>query len=381
MKNKQLGSILLIAGTAIGAVTLALPISMINLGFMGTMILYTVCWLFMYLSSLILSEVCFSQQSGTNFVSLSELTMGQVGKCLSWCSYGLLLITLLMAYFSGLSTLINFNNIFFDQNIVGTTLVALMVWLILIMGTEFIDALNRLMIYVLSTIICIMLFVLSFRIEWSNWLIAPINFHEMFYLLPLVITGFGFQVVLPSIRGYLDKDKTSINRVVLIGSILPLVLYVIWTTGLLTGLDQVEISDIISHQDDALALKVLLHDIMNKAIVNCFVFAAIVSSLLGVSLSLADFLSDAFKRSLDWRLAGLTVFVPWLLVNLVPAAFVEILRFGGLFVAILLILIPCVMLLILRKQKKIKHRIAPNNIIVACVLIFSFVVILTEFVY
>ena len=381
MKNKQLGSILLIAGTAIGAVTLALPISMSNLGFMGTMLLYVVCWLFMYLSGLILSEVCFSQPNGTSFVSLAELTMGQVGKLLSWCSYGLLLITLLMAYFSGLSTLINFNNIFFDQNIVGTTLVALMVWLILVMGTEFIDALNRLMIYVLATVIGIMLLVLSFRMQWSNWLSAPIDFHAMAYLLPLVVTGFGFQVVVPSIRGYLDKEQKSIHHVIFMGSVLPLMLYIIWTTGLLTGLDQTEVSDIIRHQDDALALNVLLHDIMNKALVNCFVFAAIVSSLLGVSLSLADFLSDAFKRSLDWRIAGLTVFIPWLIVNIRPAAFVQILRFGGLFVAILNILIPCVMLLILRKQKKIKHKIAPSNVIVAGVLVFSLIVIITEFIY
>lgn len=381
MKNKKLGSILLIAGTAIGAVTLALPISMSELGFLGTLIVYLFCWLFMYLSGLILSEVCLSQPSGTSFVSLAELTMGQVGRMLSWFSYGLLLVTLLMAYFSGLSTLINFNNIFFDQEIVGTTLVAFMVWLILAMGTEFIDALNRLMIYVLSTVICIMLLVLSFRMQWSGWLTAPINYREMAYVLPIVVTGFGFQVVIPSVRGYLDKEKSNISSVVFIGSLLPLILYVIWTTGLLTGLEYSEISEIIHHQDDALALNVLLHGIMNKALVNSFVFAAIVSSLLGVSLSLADFLSDAFKCDLDWHITGLTVFIPWLIVNVTPAAFVEILRFGGLFVAILNVLIPCIMLLILRRNNKIKTFIAPNNWLVYCVLVFSLVVIITEFIY
>tara|TARA_A100001015_G_C15032816_1_gene734292 strand:+ start:2021 stop:3163 length:1143 start_codon:yes stop_codon:yes gene_type:complete len=379
--NKKLGSILLIAGTAIGAVTLALPISMSELGFLGTLLLFVISWLFMYLSGLILSEVCYSQPSGTSFVSLAELSMGQFGKFISWCSYGLLLITLLMAYFSGLSTLINFNNIFFDHNIVGTTFVATIVWLILMMGTEFIDALNRVMIYVLTIVIAIMLLVLSFRMQWSGWLDRPINFHEMAYLLPLVVTGFGFQVVIPSVRGYLDKDQTSIHQVVLLGSLLPLLLYVIWTTGLLTGLDNTEVAKIISHQDDALALNILLRDIMNKALINTFVFAAIVSSLLGVSLSLADFLSDAFKKELDWRIAGLTVIAPWLIVNLVPAAFVDILRFGGLFVAILNIFLPCVMLLILRKQNKIKKKIAPNNVVVGCVLLFSIIVVITEFVY
>ncbi len=381
MMNKKYGSILLIAGTAIGAVTLALPISMSELGFFGTIILYSICWLFMYWSGLILCEVCLTQPSGTSFVTLAEQTMGHYGRQLSWCSYGLLLITLLMAYFNGLSTLINFNNIFFDQNIVGTSLVALMVWLILVMGTEFIDALNRLMIYVLSIVILIMLLMLSVRMQWSNWLVAPINFHEMAYLLPLVVTGFGFQVVIPSIRGYLDKEKSSMSHVILVGSLLPLGLYVVWTTGLLTGLDHAEVFEIINHQDDALALNVLLHDIMNKALVNTFVFAAIVSSLLGVSLSLADFLSDAFKQQLNWKISGLTVFVPWLFVNLIPAAFVEILRFGGLFVAVLNIFIPCVMLLILRKNNKIKTVMAPNNTIVGIVLIFSLIVMITEFVY
>ena len=109
----------------------------------------------MYLSGLILSEVCFSQPAGTSFVTLADLTMGQVGKVLSWYHMAFMLVTLLMAYFSGLSSLINFNNIFFDQAIIGNTLVAIVVWLILTMGTEFIDALNRLMIYILSTVIVV----------------------------------------------------------------------------------------------------------------------------------------------------------------------------------------------------------------------------------
>lgn len=379
--SKQFGSILLIAGTAIGAVTLALPISMSELGFLGTVLLYVVSWLFMYLSGLILSEVCFSQPAGTSFVTLADLTMGQVGKVLSWLSYGLLLVTLLMAYFSGLSSLINFNNIFFDQAIIGNTLVAIVVWLILTMGTEFIDALNRLMIYILSTVIVVMIIILSYRMQWSPWLTAPINIHKMAYLLPLVVTGFGFQVVIPSIRSYLTKTPKEITSVIGFGSLIPLGLYVIWTTGLLTGLDNQEVIDIARHQNDITGINILLHDIINKFLINSFIFSAIVSSLLGVGLSLADFFADAFNRDVDWQISGLTVFVPWLLVNLIPAAFVTILRFGGLFVAILNILIPCVMLLTLRKRNQIKLRLAPNNFFVYAVLIFSIIVIIAEFIY
>ena len=106
------------------------------------------------------------------------------------------------------------------------------------------------------------------------------------------------------------------------------------------------------------------------------------SELLNPRLTLIpDFLSDAFKKELDWRIAGLTVIAPWLIVNLVPAAFVDILRFGGLFVAILNIFLPCVMLLILRKQNKTKKKIAPNNVVVGCVLLFSIIVVITEFVF
>lgn len=379
--NKTFGSIMLIAGTAIGAVTLALPISMTELGFMGTFILFLVGWLFMYWSGLILAEVCLSQPSGTSFVTLADITMGQFGRMLSWGSYGILLITLLMAYFTGLSSLINFNNVFFDQDIFGTSLVALMVALILSMGTEFIDALNRLMIYILTFSMFIMLIILSFRMQWSPWMSTPIDYHQMAYLLPLVVTGFGFQVVIPSVRGYLDKEKGNLKMVVFLGSVLPLFLYVLWTTGLLTGLNTHEISAIIKHHDDAMALNILLRDIMNKVLVNSFVFAAIVSSLLGVSLSLADFLADAFSRKLDWKISGCTACIPWILVNVYPAGFVNILRFGGMIVAVLNILIPCIMLLILRKRNKIKVFLAPNSVIVYSVLCFSLVVILTEWIY
>lgn len=374
--NKPLGAIMLIAGTAMGAATLALPLCLSQAGLLATLLLFGVTWLMMYWSGLILGEVALAQPAGTSFVTMAENSLGRYGYTLAWMSYGVLLLTLLMAYYTGIATLIDFNNAFFDHVIIGSTIVAVMVWLILYMGTAFIDALNRVMLYVLIIVMAAMLFVLAFRMQLSSWLWLPLNWSSISYALPIVVTGFGFQVVVPSIRNYLDDQKKSFDYVILWGSLIPLMLYLIWTIGLITGLDIQELSSMYHTNDHA--INVLMHDVIHKWMMNTFIFAAIVSSLLGVSLSFADFIADAFKLKPSLLTTGLAAIVPWILMQLFPAAFMEILRFGGFIVAILNVLLPCLMLLKQRKFHPKKKQIAPANEIIYVVIIFAVVVMVCE---
>lgn len=374
--NKSLGAIMLIAGTAMGAATLALPLCLSQAGLLATLLLFGVTWVMMYWSGLILGEVALAQPVGTSFVTMAEGGLGRYGSTLAWLSYGVLLLTLLMAYYTGIATLVDFNNVFFDKPIFGSTLVALVVWLILYMGTSFIDALNRLMLYVLVIVMAWMLIILAFRMRLSSWIWLPLEFTNISYALPIVVTGFGFQVVVPSIRNYLDDQKKVFPHVVYWGSIIPLLLYLIWTIGLITGLDIQELSSMYHTNDHA--INVLMHDVIHKWMMNTFIFAAIVSSLLGVSLSFADFIADAFKFKPNFWIAGFAAMIPWVLMQLFPAAFVEILRFGGFIVAILNVLLPCLMLLIQRKHYPQNKHIAPPNQVVYIVMLFAVVVMICE---
>lgn len=380
--NHFWGATLLIAGTTIGGVTLALPIAMSDVGLLGMLILYGVCWLVMYLSGLILAEVCAQHPPGTSFVSITEKSFGQIGRVAAWLSYGILLITLLMAYFSSLSSLIDFNNVFFDNRIVGNTLVALVTWTILFMGTEFIDAMNRLMMNILIFAIFFMLFFLMFKIKASPWLFHIPTINELGHLLPIIIAGFGFQVVLPSVRTYLNKQESSLKPAIFFGSVFPLIIYMLWTSGVLTGLTEEQIVNLNAYSDETVAIFVLLKTIVNKVVINIFIFSAVVSSMLGIALSLKDFFLDVFDGLSSGVISFITVLIPWALVSLHPAAFLEILRFSGFIVALLNILIPCMLLIKERSvNKTMRYAIGPSNPIVYMVMFFSILVIVAEVLF
>ncbi|MAH61593.1 MAG: hypothetical protein CMF42_04830 [Legionellales bacterium] len=380
--NHTIGAALLIAGTTIGAVTLALPIATTNVGLIGTSLIFISAWLVMYWSGLILAQVCVLYPAGKSFSYIAEHNFGVTGKMVSWISYGLLLLTLLMAYFSSLSSLINFNNVFFDSPRVGYTLVALMSWLVISMDTEFIDAMNRLMVYVLISTIIIMVVFLFSHVRLSEWVYFKPTVYELGHLLPVVVVGFGFQVILPSVRAYMKGQESMIPKAILIGSLIPLVIYLLWTCGVLTGMSKSDIQQLSFYSDETVAISVLLQHVVHGAFINLFVFAAVVSSLLGIALSLRDLLIDILQTKKKWLPPFLTIFLPWLMVNIHSAAFLEILRFSGLIVAFLNILFPAIILINERAvRKNTRFHIMNQSSIIYIVIIYALVVILSEVIF
>jgi tyrosine-specific transport protein len=93
-------------------------------------------------------------------------------------------------------------------------------------------------------------------------------------------------------------------------------------------------------------------------IANAFAFFAIITSFLGVSLGLVDFLRDGLKlqskkRGRFWA-CFLAFLPPLFFVYAFPRSFIMALEYAGAFVAILLILFPTLM--IWKLQEKGWHK-------------------------
>ena len=93
-------------------------------------------------------------------------------------------------------------------------------------GTEAVDMLNRWMM--IGMAICLfgilLLLVPHLRLEkllTGNWSYLP-------EALSIVSVSFGFHIIIPSIVDYLDRDVKSIKKALVFGSLLPLVVYLIW---------------------------------------------------------------------------------------------------------------------------------------------------------
>jgi tyrosine-specific transport protein len=110
---------------------------------------------------------------------------------------------------------------------------------------------------------------------------------------------------------------------------------------------------------------------------NAFTFFAIVTSFIGVSLSLSDFLTDGLKikRTSSGRfIACLLTFIPPLLfVYAFKRGFLMALEYGAIFVIILLCMLPALMAWHLPKRNP--YRKIWGRILIIVVLIVSVAII------
>jgi tyrosine-specific transport protein len=107
-KRKVLYGSMLVAGTAIGAGMLALPLASAEAGFWPACMVYLFCWLFSTTTGLFMAEISLSlTQKEGNLVSMAKHYLGPLGKVTAWILYLFLFYLLTIAYISGGGQMIN----------------------------------------------------------------------------------------------------------------------------------------------------------------------------------------------------------------------------------------------------------------------------------
>ena len=102
LKNKTLGSALIIAGTAIGAGMLAMPLTSTGIGFGFTAALLIGLWLLLAYSGLLFVEVYqTAKRKDDGVATLTEKYFGIPGRIISTVSLFILLYALSAAYMTG----------------------------------------------------------------------------------------------------------------------------------------------------------------------------------------------------------------------------------------------------------------------------------------
>ncbi|MDF2529201.1 MAG: tyrosine-specific transport protein [Gammaproteobacteria bacterium] len=365
---KMLGCVLIATGTAVGAGMLAIPLVTAAVGFKDTAVLLFCCWAVMIFTALLILEVNLAFSENSSFSSMSLQTLGRMGQFVTWLSFLLLLYALDAAYITGGSSLLShFIYLVSGRNIpswINTLLFTIALGVFIVWGTHAVDYLNRFLISFKAIALIVLLIVLMPHIKLSLLLSQTHGIHTILLALPILITSFGFHIVIPSIRQYLGPDPKKLRRVILIGGTLPLIVYLIWDCGILGIIPLTGSSSFASlaEQQGSIGgmlsiLESLLHRSMVSASANLFSDVAITTSFLGVSLSLYDFVIDGFKLnkvSLKGKtLATLLTFgLPVIFALFYPQGFILALNYASLFVVILLIILPILMTISLRRQNK-----------------------------
>ncbi len=354
LKN-AIGAIALISGTSIGAGVLALPVDTAHLGLGLTMAYFVLCWFFMTFGALYVLEANLQVGVGTNLISMAKPTLGFAGQAITWLMYLLLLYSLTAAYLSGAGAWMATGlkaqavDISLQQ---GAIAVALITSACLIVGTHSIDMVNRVLMIILASAFLSLLFIGGDEIVFSR-LDFDIGQHDL-TPLPLIITTFGFAIVIPTITHYLNGNPAQLSRVILLGSFIPLATYLVWDLLVVGMLPEKGVNSLLAIQakghpatDIPLALENVTKQHWAAVCCKAFAIIALITSILGVSLSLFDFLADglSIEKTTKSRLllALITFGPPLVFVYYYPRGYSQALRFAGIYVSFILGILPTLM--------------------------------------
>lgn len=355
-----LGGMLLVAGCCIGAGMLALPILTGLAGFFPSLSMLFIAWAFMTFTGLLLVEVngWFSKQ--VNLVTMSGEALGQKGRIMAWGSYLFLIYSLLVAYtaasgsvFSAiLNDLFNISVPAWAASIFFTALFGYIVYL----GTRPVDLFNRILMVGLIITYLGMIGLGISRID-SELLLHSAPKYTLLSL-PVLVVSFGFQNIIPSLTAYMKGDLKRVRASILGGSLMALVIYLIWSLIVLGVVEPNMISDSYQKGEEAtIALRAVLGSSAISYFAQGFAFFAIVTSFLAQGLTLTHFLADGFKlipsRKNLWWLCSLALIPPLILALYNPQIFFKALSFaGGICAMILFGILPISMAWVGRYKRK-----------------------------
>ncbi|MCB1068518.1 MAG: tyrosine transporter [Simkania sp.] len=382
--NHFVGGILLVAGTTIGAGMLALPVMTSFVGFVPSLLIFAVCWLVMLATAFFFLDVNFAIEGEVNLISMAHKTLGTWGKALSWIVYLLLLYSLTAAYIAAGAPL-------FQMAITALTGYEIPLWVahfalpiifggFVYLGTLGVDVVNRFLMLGLCISYLLLIGFLPEHIHGK--LLTHIDWNPTFVAIPVVITSFGYHIIIPSLTTYMHHDKKHLQWTLLIGSIIPLVIYILWQVVILGIVPLEGKVSLVEAWKQGLSVTQPLAQIVQsqwiKVGAHFFSFFAIVTSFLGVSLSLSDFLTDGFKLKKTWEgrlFAILLTFIPPLIfVFTYQRGFIIALEYAAAFVAILLIFLPAIMAWHLEKPKF--YKTTGGRILLIAVMIFAIFIVL-----
>ncbi len=384
-KNKLFGSMLIIAGTTIGAGMLALPIASAGLGFMVSTAVMVVIWAFMAYTALLMIEVHQFASKDATLHTLAYKLLGRKGQAVASFSMMFLFYALCAAYIAGggeqvYEKLKMISDDFPIQS--GAIIFTLIIASVVTISTRSVDLLNRFFFIIKFVVLAFMLAFLFPFTSVEKLVHMPTSNALIFASLPVVFTSFGFHGSIPSIVKYIGKDIKALRFIMITGSALPLVVYILWQL-----VSHGTVSSSILLENDSLsafikALSLVVNNSSISALVSAFANLALATSFLGVSLGLFDFIQDVLsskEKRASRVFASIVTFLPPLGFALFyPQGFIKALGFAAFALVILALFLPAAMVYKQRQSTNEGYQVAGGNLGLVLVFLFGISIICVQ---
>nr|WP_283104746.1 aromatic amino acid transport family protein [Shewanella marisflavi] len=390
----MLGSIAIVAGTAIGGGMLALPLATASLGTIPALLLLVVIWGVSIYTSLLMLEINLRAGVGLNVHAITGKTLGKVGQLIQGGSFLSLLFALTMVYLMGGSSLLESR--FEPLGIKVSHEAAVLLFTLIFggfiaIGVSWIDKVSRVLFTAMVALFVIVVLFLLPEVsptyilrESSAEIVSKGELGNLWLAaIPVVFTSFGFHVCIATIVRYLDGDAMSLRKVLMIGSSIPLLCYILWlmvTLGTVGGATvhgfEGSLPKLVS------ALQAIAHSDILRQCIDLFANLALITSFLGVTMSLFDYIAE-LTRARDNLLGRvqtwLVTFVPPLLCALYyPDGFIKVLGFAALPLVVMIIFLPIAMALGQRKQNLGGYQVGGGNFALGASALVGLVIIAAQ---
>lgn len=356
--SKVLGSTLIIAGTTIGAGMLALPMASAGIGFTTSLSIMLILWALMTYTALLMLELHQHAPAEATLHTLANQFLGSKGKWIACASMLFLFYALCAAYIAG-------GGAQFGQRIeqfIGlslgnqsaTIIFTMIVAFIVTVGTGTVDRVNRVLFTTKLFAMVAVLFFLAPNVTSSYLLSMPLEKGLVVAAIPVIFTSFGFHGSIPAIVNYLEGDTRSLKKAIVIGSSIPLMIYLFWQVVTLGVISQQELYNNTGLSGLIGSLSTKIHFGMLSQIIGIFADLALLTSFLGVSLGLFEFLGDILSRKEQGHnriVSALVTFLPPMCFALFyPQGFIMALGYAAIALVILAIFLPVAMINKARKE-------------------------------
>lgn len=350
---------MIITGTAVGAGMLANPTATSGVWFLGSLLVLLYVWLSMCLSGLMLLEARMHFPAGVSFHTMVKQLLGRHWNAVCAFSLFFVLYSLTYAYIfvGGGLTQELLQQLPLQQNVPRPLAATLFLFVLAVFVVSSIHWVGRASTVLIGAmVVCFTLAVIGVFPHVKTEVLlnssdASFYGRYLWLALPVCLASFGFHGNVPGLVDYYQGQASPVARSIWLGSGLALVLYVLWQVAVQGTLPRAEFGPVIAADGDvAVLLRTMAPYLSTEGMqrwLHAFAYFAIVSSCLGVTLGLFDYVRDAFgfHHGMAGRLkaAAVTFLPPWCAYLWLPTGFVKVMGYVGLMAAVWAVLIPALL--------------------------------------
>ena len=297
---------------------------------------------------------------------MTQTFLGNWGKWFTEASYALLLVALLSVYIivgsSWTRDFLEFSTNYQLTTPLSQIIFALAIAGIIYKGFSELAFVNYIVTSLMLGAILLVMVYAQDDIVFKHLEPQKLDLKDNFSPLPMLLTTLGFSIIFPSLATYLKSKKSDLVKSLLGGSLLILTIYILWqaTAFGVIGEDLKTLAQSSNQGDEIIHyLSDLSHSPVVTNVGYAFMFFATLSSILGVGQCMYAFIKDALPINCYKTKSRISIvssfLIPLIIIQIYPTGITKILSLGGIFVAILLGLIPTLMVI----SKTYTSKVAP----------------------